>query len=100
MKKEESLLSKKFAKNEINLSAIYGGDKVSTGECHGTGCDEATGKTDTNPGVIDWEDIECGTENYPGTVVCPNAFTSGFNSFGLTSTTFATFGLTSSISFF
>ncbi len=41
-----------------------------TGECHGTGCSQPTGKTDTNPGVTDWEDTECGTTNIQGSLIC------------------------------
>lgn len=75
MKKKESLLSKKFDKNTLNnLAQVFGGRPNATegtGECHGTGCSEATGKTDTKPGVTDWEDIECGDDTIDGSLSCP-----------------------------
>lgn len=76
MKKNESLLSKKFEKNTINTASIFGGQRAgigtdSTGECQGTGCSETTGKTETTPGVTDWADIECGDEMIKGSVICP-----------------------------
>lgn len=76
MKNQESLLNEKFSKEKIALNHIYGGaaeETKGTGPCDGTGCHDATGKTDTTPGVIDWEDIECGDTNYPGSYKCPSA---------------------------
>jgi hypothetical protein len=69
MKKIENLNNSKFRLGSRVMEKIVSGNKnggENTGECHGTGCNWNTGSNI----IIDWEDIECGTENIPGSP-CP-----------------------------